>query len=93
MNEHLNLTNDPGWDVIETRMQVEELLIGGHRIHAGDRVRLNPKAKGDIFDLALAGQSASVQSIEQDFEGKFYVAVVVDEDPGRTIGPRGPGHR
>lgn len=85
--------NQDGWELLEGRAQVEELHVGGRRLQPGDRVRLNPSPKGDIFDLALAGQVASVQSIEQDYEGKFYVAVVVDEDPGRTIGPRGPGHR
>lgn len=85
--------NESGWEVLDGRNQIEELHIDGRRLRAGDRVLLRPNPKGDIFDLALAGQVASVQSIEQDYEGKFYVAVVVDEDPGRTIGPRGPGHR
>ena len=81
------------WQTLEGRAQIEELRIGGRLLHAGDRVRLVHNPRGDIFDLLLAGQSGSVQTIEQDFEGKFYVAVVLDEDPGRTIGPRGPGHR
>ena len=59
----------------------------------GDRVRLNPKAGGDIFDLALKGKIAAVESIEQDYEGKLHVCVVLDDDPGRDIGlMRQPGH-
>ena len=85
--------NEDGWQLLEGRAQIEELHIDGHRLRAGARVRLNPSNKGDIFDLALAGQSASVHSIEQDFEGKFHVVVVLDADPGRAIGPRAPGHR
>ena len=85
--------SEMNWENLEGRAQIEELRVGSHVLHAGDRVRLNPRPRGDVFDLALAGQDASVQSIEQDFDGKFYVAVVVDDDPGRTIGPRGPGHR
>jgi hydrogenase maturation protease len=57
-------------------------------------VRLNPKAGGDIFDLALYGKIATVESVEQDYEGNAHVCVVVDDDPGRDIGlMRQPGHR
>ena len=59
----------------------------------GDRVRLHPQARGDVFDLALTGRTATVASVEEDFEGRLYVAVLVDDDPGASIGPRRPGHR
>ena len=60
----------------------------------GDRVRLRPAGRADIFDLALAGKTATIISVEQDFEGQFYLCVVVDEDPGRDLGLEGkPGHR
>jgi len=59
----------------------------------GDRVRLRPHARSDVFDLALAGRSATVSSVERDIEGRFYIAVLVDDDPGVSIGPRRPGHR
>jgi hypothetical protein len=63
-------------------------------IRQGDRVRLRPRKGGDIFDLALAGQLATVESVEQDFEGRVHLAVVLDEDPGRELGlMRMPGHR
>jgi hydrogenase maturation protease len=59
----------------------------------GDRVRLRPHPRGDIFDLALAGQTARIDMIEQDFEGRRHVVVILDGDPGRAIGPKAPGHR
>lgn len=62
-------------------------------LHPGDRVRLHPRAQGDIFDLALAGQMARVASVEKDYEGQEHVVVVLDDDPGRAIGPRAPAHR
>ena len=38
--------------------------------------------------------TATVESIEQDYEGQVYLAVTVDEDPGRDLGVlRQPGHR
>jgi hydrogenase maturation protease len=54
-------------------------------------VRLRPRAGGDVFDLALAGKTAVVDSIETDMEGRVFVGVLVDDDPGRDLGER--GHR
>jgi hydrogenase maturation protease len=62
-------------------------------LQPGDRVRLQPRARGDIFDLALAGQFARVASVERDYEGHEHIVVVLDDDPGRAIGPRAPAHR
>ena len=59
----------------------------------GDRVRLKPHGRGDVFDIALVGRIARVASIEEDFEGKLHVAVLLDDDPGHDIGPRRPGSR
>jgi hydrogenase maturation protease len=54
-------------------------------------VKLSPRAGGDVFDLALAGKTAVVDSIETDMEGRVFVGVLVDDDPGRDLGER--GHR
>lgn len=60
----------------------------------GDAVRLQPKKGGDVFDLALRGERATIASIEEDFEGRVHYAVTVDADPGRDLGAQGmPGHR
>ena len=60
----------------------------------GDRVRLKPRPGRDIFDLALAGKTAVIESIEEDYEGRVHLAVVLDDDPGRDLGMlRQPGHR
>jgi hydrogenase maturation protease len=46
------------------------------------------------MDIALAGQIATVECLEQDYEGKCHVSVVLDSDPGRDMGLlRQPGHR
>jgi hydrogenase maturation protease len=60
-------------------------------IPVGTRVRLRPRAGGDVFDLALAGKTAVVDVIETDMEGRVFVGVLVDDDPGRDLGER--GHR
>jgi hydrogenase maturation protease len=59
----------------------------------GDHVRLHPSGRGDIFDLALNGQTARIDAIEDDLDGRRHVVVILDDDPGRAVGPRAPGHR
>lgn len=60
-------------------------------LRTGARVRLRPKGRADIMDLALAGKVATVQAIERDLEGRIHVAVTVDDDPGKDLGAY--GHR
>jgi hypothetical protein len=73
-------------------MRVKDTAICPYQ--KGDRVRLRPSGRADIFDLALAGKTAAVISVEQDFEGQFYVCVIVEDDPGKDLGLAGqPGHR
>jgi hypothetical protein len=82
------------WQLLEERESVDEIGVGDIRLHVGDHVRLKPRAGGDIFDLALAGQIAVIESIEQDYEDNTYLAVVLLNDPGRDLGMlRQPGHR
>lgn len=86
--------NEWEWQLLEDKHPVESLEIGGVQVRRGDRVRLHPRAGGDVFDLALQGKLAVIESIEQDYEGNLHVCVVVDDDPGRDIGlMRQPGHR
>jgi len=60
----------------------------------GDRVRLHPKKRADIFDIALNGKIAIVEAIERDFEDNIHLAVTVEDDPGREFGVmRQIGHR
>jgi hydrogenase maturation protease len=86
--------NEWEWQLLEDKTLVDRLIVGGAEIKAGDRVRLRPRKGGDVLDIALAGQIALVESIEQDYEGKKHVCVVLDDDPGRDLGLlRQPGHR
>jgi hydrogenase maturation protease len=86
--------NEWEWHALEDKAPLKSLEIRGVSVQPGDHVRLNPKSGGDIFDLALKGKIATVESVEQDYEGNAHVCVVVDEDPGRDIGMmRQPGHR
>ena len=86
--------NEWEWQLLEDKKPVDDLRVGGMEVKPGSRVRLCPRPGGDIMDLALTGKTAVVEAIEQDYEGKVHVCVVVDDDPGRDIGMmRQPGHR
>jgi hydrogenase maturation protease len=86
--------NEWEWNLLEAKSPLETLRIGEADLKVGDRVRLRPGKRADIFDMALAGKTAIIESIEQDYEGKFHICVVADDDPGRDIGMmRQPGHR
>ena len=72
----------------------ESALVDGRTIRRGSRVRLRPRAGGDIFDLALADRLAVVDGIDEDAEGKLHVSVTLEDDPGRDLGAaRILGHR
>jgi len=86
--------NEWEWQLLEDKSPLDKVVIGEMEIRPGDLVRLRPRPGGDVFDLALAGKTATVESIEQDYEGKPHLAVVLDDDPGRDLGmQRQPGHR
>jgi hydrogenase maturation protease len=86
--------NEWEWQLLEDKSPADSVEIDSIEVRKGDRVLLRPRAGGDIFDLALAGQTAIVEAIEQDYEGKLQLAVVLEEDPGKDMGVlRQPGHR
>ena len=86
--------NEWEWQLLEDKSPLERIEIGSACVRVGDRVRLRPREGGDVFDLALANQVATVEALEQDYEGKVHVCVVLDDDPGRDLGlMRQPGHR
>jgi len=86
--------NEWEWQLLEDKTFVDSITVDGVELKKGDRVRLAPRPGGDVFDLALAGRTAVVEAIEQDYEGKTHLAVVVDDDPGKDFGMlRQPGHR
>jgi hypothetical protein len=86
--------NEWEWQLLEEKTPLESVSVSGISIRQGMRVRLKPRAGGDIFDLALRDKTAIVEAIEQDYEGKVHFAVVLEDDPGRDMGMlRQPGHR
>jgi hydrogenase maturation protease len=86
--------NEWEWQLLEDKNLLDCVSVGGVELRVGDRVRLKPRTGGDVMDIALVGQIATVEALEQDYEGKQHVCVVLDDDPGRDLGLlRQPGHR
>ena len=81
------------WEELE-RPGPETIEVGGRELRAGARVRLRPRAGGDVLDLALADRAAVIEAIEHGVDGEVLLAVTVEDDPGRDLGERRrPGHR
>jgi hydrogenase maturation protease len=87
--------NELDWRLLEDKAPLDAVRVSDQcELRLGDRVRLRPRPGGDVMDLALAGKTAVIQSIEQDYEGSVHFSVVIEDDPGSDIGNmRQPGHR
>jgi hydrogenase maturation protease len=84
----------PPWEELERR-GADFVEVDGVVVRAGSIVRLAPRQVGsDIFEVALAGRTAQVHEILEDYEGRVQLAVTVRDDPGQDLGAlRRPGHR
>jgi hypothetical protein len=73
----------------------DSLRLAGKTARVGNKVRLHPKARADAFDILLAGKTARIEAIQQDFENRLYLVVTLDDDPGREQWDERvlPGHR
>jgi hypothetical protein len=82
------------WQLLEESSELASAVVNGVELKSGDLVRLKPRKGGDVFDMALADKIAVIEAIEQDYENKVHLAVVLEDDPGRDLGMmRQPGHR
>lgn len=70
------------------------VVVDGVALGKGSRVRLRPRQGTDIVDLALAGRIAEIDRVEEGTDGRIYVVVMLDGDPGRDLGAMSQiGHR
>jgi hypothetical protein len=81
-------------DFFGANIPLQSVMVAGVRLRPGDGVRIRPKGRSDIMDIALSGQRATIEAIEQDLEERIHLALVVEKDPGKDLGlMRQPGHR
>lgn len=82
------------WHPFENEPRRESVWVRDVELRSGSRVRLQPRGRADILDVILAGKMARVEGVEQDYEGRVFLAVVVEDDPGQDLGAQWqPGHR
>jgi hypothetical protein len=75
-------------------MQPASASVTGIDLKKGDRVRLRPRKRADIFDTLLEGKIAIIETVELDYENNIHFAVVIEDDPGKDLGEmRQIGHR
>ncbi|MBV9455417.1 MAG: hypothetical protein JOZ19_15095 [Rubrobacter sp.] len=70
----------------EGRPTLESVVVEGVELRKGSKVLLWPCSGGDIMDIALGGKAAFIEAIEQDYEERIYIAVTLEDDPGRDLG-------
>ena len=81
-------------DFFNPKTRLKTVIVDGVELRTGDGVRIRPEGRADVMDIALQGKAAVIESIEQDAENRIYLALVLDEDPGKDLGfLRQPGHR
>ncbi len=61
------------------------VVVNGKTVSTGSRVRLQPSRRADAWDMFLAGRTARVTGVFEDFENQRYVAVSVDDDPASEM--------
>ena len=64
----------------------ESAVVDGVTLKAGDRVRIRPKRRADVMDIALEGKIAIIEAVEEDVDNNVQFAVVFEDDPGRDVG-------
>jgi hypothetical protein len=79
----------PWWDPdaeAAVSPDTDAVIIGGHRVRRGSRVRLRPGARrADAQDMFLAGRIAEVQAVLLDVEDNPYLAVTLADDPDADL--------
>jgi hypothetical protein len=81
-------------DFFNPARQIESARVHGIELKKGDRVRIRPKKRADVMDMALDGKIAIIEAVEQDVEDQIHFALILEDDPGKDLGlMRQPGHR
>ena len=81
-------------DFFNPAQKIQNANVRGVDLKKGDRVRIRPKKRADIMDMALDGKVGIIEAVEEDVEHNVHFALVLEDDPGRDLGmDRHIGHR
>lgn len=75
----------PAFETEETQPGMAHVTVNGVRVQKGSHVRLHPSRRADVWDTFLAGKTARVKGVYEDFERRHYVAVSIDDDPASDM--------
>jgi hydrogenase maturation protease len=67
------------------RPGAQEIMVAGHLLRRGSRVRLKPRPGGDTLDGALRGHIGVVEGIEEDDGQARHIAIILEDDPGLDL--------
>ncbi|PQV46815.1 hypothetical protein [Paraburkholderia sp. BL21I4N1] len=94
LDDFPRLEPDRAGALYDARPSLACVRVAGGEVHVGDQVRLRPRGRADIFDIALSGMIATVESIERDADDHVHVAVMFDDGPAKDVRmPHMPGQR
>ena len=65
--------------------ETDAVVVAGHQVARGSRVRLHPNRRADAQDMFLAGQEARVSGVHVDLDGETHVAVTLADDPAAEL--------
>jgi hypothetical protein len=86
------MVND--WEMLIEGPGLECVRVGDVDLKPGDRVRIHPMGYVDMVESDFAGKTAVIESIEHDLEDGVYLAVAMEDEPGKVPGMRRrPPHR
>jgi hypothetical protein len=81
-------------DFFNPAKKIDSVKVHGIELKKGDRVRIRPRKRADVIDMALDGKIAIIEAVEQDVEEQIQFALILEDDPGKDLGfMRQPGHR
>jgi len=86
-------TNDRNTPEIETHSDLfnactplRNVLTQGRELRAGDSVRIRPTEQPAIVDSRLAGKIATIESIEEDGEGRVLLGLIFVAEADKSAG-------
>jgi hypothetical protein len=70
----MNTEQDPFGPFGENDAEPARAYLDGQSVEVGSHVVIHPKRHHDIFDVVLENKAATVESIQEDFEGNAKLA-------------------